>query len=668
MTIMKLADTNFDLITQKVLQETVNMKSIARLFKCTANELDTFGKRMQKVVSSFKADYQSLSADSWEIALGKAIKAMEDTIKTVISTVKLLECKVMEPFDIFIGHYVQSNEGFLEEGSNIFNEIMLQRENVKKIAEEVKRNIMENKVDEELNCEYKTLLGVLYRFIDENEQSYKSKIKFIMQNEENRIDFERKIFSKYVSIFEELTKNFLVNKGNIDQAFSLVKPGLSIEERKLQNGQTEFLLFEKNDYLEIKRKYSDVIDISAGISPLNISSVESILSDSDNEMTGNIELPEEDTILLQTAFAKLLKSENIDQMARKKLLEISQYADGRDKIVSLLAKVTYKMKVPFDVLKTLEAVVDNLLEAIVHYNDTRISHLSTVLSFCFFVSATDPSRGAYQCYLREVISTNRIWESKERWYSIIQYLIGNALIELAREKEDTNTQSSKGFMKRFFFADENFKEKEQSEDVMEKEEIEKKSIVYSELQSSAIQLGLMNVNRDMGRDILIHFALIYNLQKDMLFQLLTDYESSLCLKREEIKQELVNREIKLNKLQSLKTKFGNSKPIQVVGMSLKYIDSKKLLRNILILNRVWYNTLKTQVYKIALKRFGKDKRYSIWESILSTRGLDKLYLQLKSESIEDFKKTHINVDNQIRLDVNCSFHQYSDNEQEVNFC
>lgn len=658
MTIMELADENFDLIIQKLQQETMNMRSVARLFECSTRELEAFGRRMHGVLEAFKAAHKRLSGeDSWEAALDKAVKAVEEDVRTVAGTVSLLECKVMEPFDIFIQHYVQSNKGFLEEGSNIFNEIMLQRNNVKRIAEEVKKNIAENRVDEELNCEYKTLLGVLYRFIDENEQSYKSRIKFIMQNEENRIDFERKIFSKYVSIFEDLAKNFLANKASIDVALSSVRPSQSIEERKLQNGQTEFLLFEKNDYLEAKhqRKGSDATDSSAGVSALNISLVESILSDSDNEMLVNIELPEEDTKLLQSAFSKLIKGENIDQTVRQKLTELVQYADGRSKLSALLESVTHKISVPFDVFKTLSALVHSLLEAVAHYNDTRVSHLNAVLSFCFLVHTADPSRGAFQCYLREDACRNRMWTSKERWYGVIQHLIDKALGEREREKE--SDLPAKGFIKHLF-AGENFKGGSE-------EETEKKSIVYSELQNAAVELGLMSVSRDTGRDILIHFALIYRLQQDMLFQLLTDYESSLALKREEARRERVLAEGRLEKRETLREKFGNSKLMQVIGMSLKFIDNKKLLRNILVVSKQWINTLKPCVYKVGLKNFGASKRYALWESILSTRGLDKLYLQLKSESLEDFKKTHANVDNLIRLDVSRSFHLYDESEQEV---
>eukprot|EP00826_Nyctotherus_ovalis_P035730 TRINITY_DN3092_c0_g1_i9.p1 TRINITY_DN3092_c0_g1~~TRINITY_DN3092_c0_g1_i9.p1 ORF type:complete len:182 (+),score=47.48 TRINITY_DN3092_c0_g1_i9:77-622(+) len=172
-------------------------------------------------------------------------------------------------------------------------------------------------------------------------------------------------------------------------------------------------------------------------------------------------------------------------------------------------------------------------------------------------------------------------------------------------------------------------------------------------------------DRYMGRDVLIHFSLIYRLQQDMLFQLLTDYESSLELKRQEAKQERVRREIRLEKRETLREKYGHSKLMQVIGMSLKFIDNRKLLRNILIVSKQWNNTLKPCVYKVGLKTFGTSKRYALWESILSTRGLDKLYLQLKSESLEDFKKTHANIDNLIRLDVSRSFHLYDESEQEV---
>jgi len=660
----ELADGNFNGIVQQLLQESKNIKSLSLFFLTTKKELDRFGKSIQKAISSFKQTYhRSSETTPWDQTIIKSIQALDETTKFIENTVQLLELKVLEPFDIYIGHYTQNSKGYLHECTNIVETLSTYRAKIKRIADKIAKNVIDHKVEEKLYQEHKEQVTLLNNFINENEQIYKSKINFIIQNEDNRIDFERKTFVKYMNSFEELAKIFLKQKSIIDTNFSAKK--LSEQCRPLD--KLTFSLFEKAEHIEMKkRKFSDDTFSSAGVSVSNISSVETVLSDMEGEAAVSVELPSGEVKFLQSAFYKLLKGENTDSKGKQRLMGITQYSDGRIKITNLLLGVTQRISLPLEAFETLGEMINKLLETIVIYNDSRAKQLNAVLSFCSLISTTEASRGQLRYCLREVIWDNQIWRSKERWQEIIHNNIDNALAAVEKRKKTLNKEPCKGFIKKFFSVKEKLLSKKQAEEINpEKESAEKLEVIYSELLNIAVGLSLMNVDHEMGRGILMHFALIYNLDQEKLLQLILEYESSRSSKREEGKQEEIGKAIELAKREACNKKYGSSKLTKVIGMTLKFIDDETMLRNILLVNKNCHEIFRIHIYKLGLKSFAKYKRYDIWASILTTRGLDKLYLQLKSESLEDFKKTHTYIDSLIRLDVGRSFHLYHEEEKEV---
>jgi len=683
---MELADGKFDTISQRVTQQTKNMRAISDFFTSTKREIENFSKGYQKAVTNFKTCYQQngQQMDEWELAIAKIMKISEDFAKITSNSAQSVGFKVVEPYEIFIGHYEQSNKNFLKDGAKIIESLNAHRNRLKKIMDRIAKNMNDNVNDQVTYGEYKVQINTLNEFIDEYEPKYRAKVQFIMQNEENRIDFIRKLFCKYMEIFEDLARLTIKNKEIITDVMNTVKPIQVIENTSSNSPDSKPIpmkMFEKVIYEDSNRptrKQSDASDNTAGLAQFSVSSVESVFSDRDGEFGANFELPKEDAELMKNTIRMLLDGKAIELSSKQKLIELCQYSDGRMKLCELFGNVTSKIQLPILSFKTFGEVINNLLTTISLYNDMNIIQLQNILSFSGNIATI--KEGA-QTYLRELISENSIWRSKERWVGIIQHRIDKSLsISEAQAKSILKEDEPKSIMQKIWSVGSKWITRKKPEispnnnqntntenmSIKEfKEEQGKKSVVYSELSSAAVEIALMSVDPDLGRDILIHFALKYNIEQDKLFQLLSDYESCQPLQRDiEVPVKELEK-LSLVKREKERKKFGYNKAVFITGLCLPFIDNDKSLRNLLLVNKEWNSVFRTHVFRVVLKNAykTKGKRFKVWQPILTAPGFEKLYTQLKSASIEDFKKTYKQIDDVIKLDVSRSFHIYDEKDQ-----
>eukprot|EP00826_Nyctotherus_ovalis_P064313 TRINITY_DN9431_c0_g1_i10.p1 TRINITY_DN9431_c0_g1~~TRINITY_DN9431_c0_g1_i10.p1 ORF type:complete len:643 (+),score=138.68 TRINITY_DN9431_c0_g1_i10:132-2060(+) len=641
------------------------MRTISAFFKTVKQQLQLFEENMKTAVNVLARSYKFRRVmDSWELGLTKAVQVTGDILQALHGTAASLEFKIIEPLDIFLNHYEQSNKGFLQDGTAVIEVLANHKEKLKLIAEQIIRNVAANIADERIYEEHKHHVTAINDFIDEHEHAFRANVGFISKNEENRMNFEYKLFSKFIDILEELAKNFLENKAKVEAVFSNLKVSPAADH----SNSKPLKIFEKITYKNPVpiRKRSDGTDSSAGFPLPSISSVESVISDIESEF-GLVELPAEDTKLMQFAFGKLLSGEDIEDGVKQKLVDSLQYSDGRLKTSVLLSKVTQRLTLPYNAFKTLGDVLNSFLNTILIYHDTNTSHVTAVLHCTGLVSTFDPPGSAFRLYLRETVSSNPVWNSKERWLGIIQSKIDRSCTSLIETRRQVNEDVKHNLVKKIWMAGAKLMNKRSSPIVSMQDYSERSSKIYSELLSIAVQLSLMHINLDMGRDILMHFALLYNVQEDKLFSLLFEYESSHSLARKKVTKNADKQRLYLERKALKAKRYANSAPMIAVRFSIAFVNDKKILLKLLMLNKSWHNIFRKCIYSNALKRSNIVERFIVWESMLHIKGLRELYIKIKSGSLKEFRQPLRAVHGMIRADVNSSLGLLSRGEKEVLF-
>ncbi len=673
--LMELAGGKFDSVSQRVAQEGRNMRAVSTFFQNTRGELERFALGLQKAVAFLRTQHQpSYVADTWSAALGSSVKGIDDLSHAMLGKAQDLTFRIVEPFEIFIGHYEQSSKNFIHDGTKILESLALQRAKLKKARDNWVA--AERKPDDSAADEYRSQVDILNAFIGEHEPQYRSKILFLVQNEENRIDFERKLFAKYMEIVEDIATSMLNTGTAVKKVLADVKPIADVESDS--PSLSKLPLFDKAIYeadipltpIQPQRKHSDASESAQGAKACSISSVESVVSELDGELAANIVISPDDEAFMKSAFFKLLEGKLAEPAEKKKMSELSQYSDGRKKFAALLEGLTHNFNVPdYQAFRTLGEIVNDMLTNFSLYNDSNISHLCSILSASALVTSfAEGGERDRPHYLRDIVSANGIWRSKERWLSIVQHRIDTSISQMQTRLNTPPNSSDKprGLVKWIFSAGAKWigrKGKGPDPEKEAKDEANKKAVVYSELCSAAVELALMHVGGDVGRDILIHFALTYNIEQENLFQLLTEHESAQSLQRESEGTAGEEEERKERREKRVK-KYGGSPNNALMCRAIKHITDKKVLCNIVLASKEWNHLFRLRACKQILSAAPKEGKYAVWKSILTTQGLDKLYDKLKKESLIDFKNSRKQVDDVIRLDVSRSFHLYDASDQE----
>ncbi len=667
----ELAGGRFDGVSQRISQETRNMRSISTFFQTVRRELELFAKGVQKAAAVARTQQSTSVEDSWTAALSLSLKSVDDFARLVSNTAQALTFKIVEPLENFIGHYEQSSKNFIRETSKIVESLALQRSKLKKARERCEKAATDEDAAAE---EYRVQAGTLNAFIDEHEPLYRSKVLLLLQNEDNRVDFERKLFGMFVSSTEEIATSFLDSSLSVKKALAEVRS--SAETDGAEIGRLP--IFEKATLeetaapqQELVRKHSADEGSSHSAPTLSISSVESVTSELDGELAANIVISTEDEKFMRGLFSRLLEGVPACEPDKKRMFDLFQYSDGRRKFAMLLYELNHGIDVPnYSAFKTIGEIVNDMLTNFSLYNDSNISYLCAVLSAGGQVASfAQGEEDDHSHYLRDLISENGIWQSKERWLSIFQCRVDLSILQMQSRPGPPAQPGAKptaGIVQKLLSAGAKLIGKRGGKEAaVEKEEANRRAVVYAELGVVAIELALMNVDTDIGLDVLVHFALTYNIDSDKLFQLLSDYGSSQPLPREKEPGARDEARVSLAKREKEMKKFGYSKQTMVMGLAIKYINDPKTLSRVLLVSKEWFGVFKPLVYKIVLSWAPNPKKYPIWRIILTTQGFDTLYQKLKKESMADFIKSRREVDDVIKLDVIRSFHVYAEPEQEV---
>jgi hypothetical protein len=119
--------------------------------------------------------------------------------------------------------------------------------------------------------------------------------------------------------------------------------------------------------------------------------------------------------------------------------------------------------------------------------------------------------------------------------------------------------------------------------------------------------------------LLVEFCDFYQLEQSRIHILLTELQSSqrntasMFTEQELLVKSLTRRSNRLKR-------FGYSESMQIIGMTIKFIDTDEKLRDLLLLSKDFSEILRDEVLKQALLRSSqhrlKAKRKTLWLKLL----------------------------------------------------
>eukprot|EP01022_Parablepharisma_sp_SALTPOND_P020158 TRINITY_DN3590_c0_g1_i2.p1 TRINITY_DN3590_c0_g1~~TRINITY_DN3590_c0_g1_i2.p1 ORF type:complete len:978 (+),score=127.42 TRINITY_DN3590_c0_g1_i2:1000-3933(+) len=661
-------DSRLDVLNTKVQQETKQLKSMCTFFQTTKKELEKFTKSYQKALHTLKTSLGPSNGCTGPLHL--AFSQHEEVVKAFNEYGNSLASDIIDPLDLFAAKYEVYNKNVLKEGGKIIETIADQRGKIRKAkeryfkdtksamdcnTEEAYRNKI--RIAEESKEEYKELVMSLNQYIDANKDPYKKLLQTWHTNEERKMEYVKKEISKFCDLSQTLTNactSSITASKKITE--SIVT---SIEARKyISIPPARQKLFEKAIFEapSTDRASTDTKGNLARVVPLGV--------------------VDEDLKFVENKVKNLLEDEPIPEAEKVKLLNLARTSEGVKAICVQFALLSRKVEIEnlevFNILSDLALIV---LDQLANQKFPETPCFASMLTFGGLVAHTksDNIGQKYKKYVRDKLSDHSVWRSKDIWDRIIDFKIGKSVAHLhaymlmKQGKSPYEKEKEVGFMKKILNAGATLIRKKPKDPAAlkqeEQEEAGKRGIAFSELASTALEMALYSIDKGTCRDLIIEFSKEYGIETDKVYQLLSDYECAQPLPRDDDPRPREKLRCSLDKREKERKRHGPSKSTMILGMSLKFLADPKALASILLVNKEWYNMFKAKVYKIALYTNAGKIRYSLWKTILFSKGLDSLYAKLKEKNLEDFIANNKTVEEVIRLDVIRSFHVHPEATQ-----
>jgi len=677
--ILEYIDSRIETVSSKVQQETKNMHELADFFETTKKEVERFTKSYSKALISLKSSIAQ-TPNSWTTTLTNFIQQQDEAVKSLLNYSNSIENEVSEPINQFAEKYENANRNILKEAFKVVDQINNQKAKVKKARERYfkdSKQVMECTTEEtyrnktrimlESKEEYRNALNVLNNYMDTNKEGYVKLLQTWHINEERKVEHIKKALNKF-STFS--TKSFGELSAVADKSHKLsdalqthvdIKNYIPTSAEPVPQKLFDKLLFVS---LDTQSPTAKVGTISAA-ALANVSSRTSIMP----AISTSIEPSEEDLKFIESKFKLLIDDEIISEIDKSKLFSFCKTSEGLRVICTQFALLSRKIEIEnlnvFTLLNELSLLVQDQLA---NQKFPEIGYFAALISFGSQVAHVKQGTPTHKNkkYIRETISENPIWRSKEIWQKILEFKIARSVAHLhaymmiKQGKSPYEKEKDLGIMQKLLNAGANLigkKTKDEAALKQEKQEESAKSgIAFTELASTTIEMALYSIDSETCRSIITEFSKEYDIERDKVYQLLSDHECAQPLPRDEDPRPREMLRYSLDRREAERKKYGYSKQTMVMGLSIKYIKDPKTLFNIMIVNKEWYNLFKYKAYKIILLSNAEKIRFSLWKTILFSQGLDSLYMKLKEKGIEEFIKNNKNIDDVIRLDVIRSFH------------
>lgn len=675
----------FEILHNKLAQESKDLKQLSAFFQSIRKDLENLAKSMSKSVTSLKGKTQ-VQSNSFSDTLSYAMKAVasntEEYCKTILKQCSTLNSEITTPLDEFINSYEQSYKAVLSKLIKIF-EVMNNHKSVIKKAKQKYESALKamdntDRIDRELTRtrqkylaqsleEYKESLEEYNDFVEDAESLYKKQFDLIQEYEENRITFIKSHIGKFFLQPEELAKEYIEMHTGMKKVLEIVDPkqDLKVFTNEAIKGHMETKLFIKIDV-------ENVIKLSKQTSQCIVpfAKFEEIGTDYENAPKPDPEVTETETNFMKNAIEIILSNKTLSSAQKTRFSELFQVADGRQKFATILMQLPHRCELENEKsFNEMLDLVNMFLTQFEVYNDKDISLLWSIMSASYriIIVIQKPETNVRKVQsLVKLIAKNPIWKSREKWIALISQKIVQA-IELQKISSNSNSkEKNKGLVTSLWSAGSKllFGEKpEETKARFEKTENVNKSTANGELSNIALHLAIMQVDIDIARDLLIQFAGKYKIDKDKLYQILSDFECAQYLQRDSSIKTKEYLKINISRTQKKLAKYNGNLKAFIIGNSLKFINDIDTLKNILLISTEINRMLRKNVLKYCLRfsTISLENKHQIWKLLICDNKLLKnMYPEIISTKLFEFQAKNNSLESLIKLDVARSFFSQSD--------
>eukprot|EP00347_Sterkiella_histriomuscorum_P016146 403354306 len=549
--------------------------------------------------------------------------------------------------------------------------------------------------------EYERCLNKLNLTIDMFDIQYKPILNRIQEGDDAQINFMKYNMEKFARYLEQMGKDMRSRGEDICQTIGMVSSEtdlrIFIDTNKSQNQfiqRVPYDEFEQESSSKYKTKYareskeitfeistvkSSFIDenyIQNSLNDTNLTTAGSqgnqnyqtsnarirgvSGNDHDFQMIDPLDQQNKDKILLEEQMNKLLKSQQISIEEKGKLIQLMHNKFLRSAMRDILKDINSPRQLSNnECLKLIADIIKFILTLFVHEQSNDYRLVYNILESSQNIYTQINKR---KVFLSSLLCDHGIWQDVKIWREMIVEIVEQKMIDSSRlrkrkEKilESQNSGKDKNIFKKGF---KSLKGMLQTKEAKQMQEIKiNQNLIFNELSrfiSFFINFGLAY---EQANDILISYCESFQLDSGRIHILLTELQSnqkntaSMFTEKEQLIWSLQKRG---NRFKN----FGFSEQCQILGMTIKFIDSDVTLRNLLMLSRDYYEMLQQEILKQALLRSQqerlKNKRKVLWLKILN---IDPQYVQAEFEgyyqtSLLELQKS---VSDAIDVDVSRSF-------------
>ncbi len=224
----------FTALETRIQQGSKSLRLVSAYFTNIRKETENFRKALSKSVAPLTQLLQisKRGDDSLTLAVKNVIKISEDYYTAMGKTSSSYQSEVIEPFEIFIGHYEQCNKNVLKEGSKIIEQIESHRAKLVKSREKYCKyaktfvNVSNSsptaaaateseafkakeKAMNEAKAEYQHMVEEHNALVAKKHDEYKQSLEIVEQNEQTRVSLIAKNLAKFFTLSEQLAAQYI---------------------------------------------------------------------------------------------------------------------------------------------------------------------------------------------------------------------------------------------------------------------------------------------------------------------------------------------------------------------------------------------------------------------------------------------------------------------------
>jgi ecotropic viral integration site 5 protein len=569
----------FEEVTDYLNNSNEETALLSKFFVSYKKILENFSNQLQKLGESLKINFQSENNLN---TLTMSILSLKEHILKIsehqLQLVKTLQLDIIEPLDLFSGHFLSTTLDLKTKGSYHYKELKTSQTRMNKCKQEYYKTSSElekatrlaateeNKDKHEqaqrLAIHYMSLQehhldnyiqGILdvNKHWDKYDNTMPPIMEGLQQNEESRIHFIKTSLEKYIRHFQKYQINLNTNIEKLGDIVMNVNSAIDIRV---------FVDLHKSKSFVSREQFVNYEDWKASL----------------NEK--EYEVVENESALINTAVESFLvydevdKSSGIESENFSKLSELISCPEGKKLFIDTLQSKVNQPYVEYQKLAQLAALIKELLSSMVRENESDPLLFCSIiaLSVSFFTHENGRKKT-----LSSYISPHIAWIDPKRWLQAIDYTINS---KTASDKEISQKHKKK-------FKILNFLADIVKNSSLNPEKAEKAS-VYLILSQFSFHMVKLNIPIEIACSIIMSSAKSYRINEDRVMLLISELQARSDLILDIPKKSRLDDRKDLIKIAPIITKYLNdleicnlsrvSKEFQVALLRKKY---KRMILN-----------------------------------------------------------------------------------------